>query len=48
MKDLFLKLYGIHGYVYLDEYRRDFFNQYLELNLKDRNTCFRIMEEGKE
>ncbi len=32
-----------NGFVFMNLTQRDFFNKYLKLKLKDRNTCFRVI-----
>ena len=34
-----------NGYVFINLTQRDFFNKYLKLKLKDRNTCFCIINK---
>lgn len=33
-----------NGLVFTNLTQRDFFNRYLKLNLKDRNTCFSLID----
>ena len=48
MKNLYLKTPLSYSenkiYVYMNLTQRDFFNKFLKLKLKDRNTCFCIID----